>query len=160
MKDTNWRAELETFGKGVADDSHEAQEIMHKGLSNLESFPRQATAHLPAGLGTGLEGFGEQISGGVDPTQVQQRINKVCSLVYSLHPLCRSTWHGLQLELHFMITRAYSLLHETFRTRGRWHDSALHSICCEVPQSLQATPCSNTCSSEELLASCNLPKVR
>ena len=77
MKETDWRAELETFGKGVADDSHEAQDIMHKGLSSLESFPRQATAHLPAGLGAGLEGFGEHISGGVDPTLVQQRINKV-----------------------------------------------------------------------------------
>ena len=86
MKDTDWRAELETFGKGVADDSHEAQEIMHKGLSSLESFPRQATAHLPAGLGAGLEGFGEHISGGVDPTLVQQRINKVTVLVTSKSP--------------------------------------------------------------------------
>ena len=65
----------------MADDSHEAQEIMHKGLSSLEGFPKQATAHLPAGLGAGLEGFGEHIAGGVDPTQVQQRINKVILLL-------------------------------------------------------------------------------
>ncbi len=71
----------------MADDSHEAQEIMHKGLSSLESFPRQATAHLPAGLGAGLEGFGEHISGGVDPTLVQQRINKVTAPV---RPWCLS----------------------------------------------------------------------
>ena len=76
VKETDWRAELETFGKGVADDSHEAQEMVHKGLSNLEQFPKQATAHLPAGLGAGLEGFGEQITGGIDP-QVHLRINKV-----------------------------------------------------------------------------------
>ena len=76
VKETDWRAELETFGKGVADDSHEAQEMVHKGLSNLEHFPKQATAHLPAGLGAGLEGFGEQITGGIDP-QVHLRINKV-----------------------------------------------------------------------------------
>ena len=90
VKDTNWRAELETFGKGVADDSHEAQEIMQKGLSSLESFPRQATAHLPAGLGAGLEGFGEQIAGGVDPTIVQQRINKVCRLFQAAAHPCQA----------------------------------------------------------------------
>ena len=76
VKETDWRAELETFGKGVADDSHEAQEMVNKGLSSLEHFPKQATAHLPAGLGAGLEGFGEQITGGIDP-QVHLRINKV-----------------------------------------------------------------------------------
>ena len=84
MKETNWRAELETFGKGVANDSQEAQDIVHRGLNSLDSFPRQATAHLPAGLGVGLEGFGEQMTGGVDPTLVQQRINKVCNLLFIL----------------------------------------------------------------------------
>lgn len=84
VKETNWRAELETFGKGVANDSQEAQDIVHRGLNSLESLPRQATAHLPAGLGVGLEGFGEQMSGGVDPTLVQQRINKVCNLLVIL----------------------------------------------------------------------------
>lgn len=76
VKETDWQAELKTFGKGVADDSHEAQEMVNKGLSSLEHFPKQATAHLPAGLGAGLEGFGEQITGGIDP-QVHLRINKV-----------------------------------------------------------------------------------
>ena len=84
VKETDWRAELETFGKGVADDSHEAHEMMNKGLSSLEHFPKQATAHLPAGLGAGLEGFGDQITGGIDP-QVHLRINKVLLISRTHH---------------------------------------------------------------------------
>ena len=57
LKETNWKAELQSFSKGVADDSAEARELVHKGLGSLERFPKEATAHLPAGLGAGLEVF-------------------------------------------------------------------------------------------------------
>jgi len=113
VKETNWRAELETFGKGVANDSQEAQEIVHRGLESLESIPRQATAHLPAGLGVGLEGFGEQMSGGVDPTLAQQRINKVCNYF---------------VILAFLSPIARRMVLEQFRVA--MGDCTLHLPCC------------------------------
>lgn len=74
VKDTDWRAELESFSKGVAEDSAEATHLVHKGL---EGFPKEATAHLPAGLSAGLEGLGEHISAGVDSGHLQEHLNKV-----------------------------------------------------------------------------------
>lgn len=78
VKETDWRAELESFTKGVAEDSAEASQLVHKGL---ERFPKEATAHLPAGLGAGLEGLSESMTGSLDSAQVQEHINKVPSSV-------------------------------------------------------------------------------
>jgi hypothetical protein len=74
VKETDWRAELESFSKGVAEDSAEATQLVHKGL---ERFPKDATAQLPAGLSVGLEGLGEHISSNVDAVHVQEHLNKV-----------------------------------------------------------------------------------
>ena len=75
MKETDWKAELQSFSKGVAEDSAEASQLVHKGL---ERFPKEATAHLPASLGVGLEGLGDHMPGSLDSVQVQEHFNKVC----------------------------------------------------------------------------------
>lgn len=51
---------------------------MHKGL---ERFPKEATAHLPASLGVGLEGLGEHVTGSLDAVQVQEHFSKVSACI-------------------------------------------------------------------------------
>lgn len=80
VKETDWKAELHSFSKGVAEDSAEASHIVHKGL---ERFPKEATAHLPASLGVGLEGLGEHMTGSLDSQQVQEQFTKVSGSGFS-----------------------------------------------------------------------------
>lgn len=52
VKETDWRAELEAFGKGVAEDATEvqrqAQDVAREGAIRLEHLPQQAAkARLP-----------------------------------------------------------------------------------------------------------------
>ena len=52
VKETDWRAEIEAFGKGVADDANEvqrhAQTAAREGASKLEGLPQHAAkARLP-----------------------------------------------------------------------------------------------------------------
>ena len=65
MSDTDWKAELEAFGKGVADDTTEVQRhtraIVHEGAKSLEGLPqRAAQARLPS----------------VDPHQVKHQLDQ------------------------------------------------------------------------------------
>ena len=64
--ETDWRAELHAFGKGVKEDATEVQKHAHKaareGASKLEQLPQQAAkARLPT----------------VDPTKVKTRMDQV-----------------------------------------------------------------------------------
>ena len=87
VKETDWRAELQSFSKGVQEDSAEASQLVHKGL---ERFPKEATAHLPASLGVGLEGLGEHVSGSLDAVQVQEHFSKVTVKHLPLHSYSHS----------------------------------------------------------------------
>lgn len=88
MKETDWRAEIESFGKAVAEDGAEAHAAVQKGLGSLEPMldgarlPRALPGPpaLPAGLGAGLEGLSDSFSAaqvGESAQQVQARINQV-----------------------------------------------------------------------------------
>ena len=64
--ETDWKAEIEAFGKGVREDASEVQRHAHKaardGASRLESLPQQAAkARLPR----------------VDPDKVKNQFDQV-----------------------------------------------------------------------------------
>ena len=66
MSETDWRAELEAFGKGVAEDANEVQRhtqaAVREGATRLENLPQQAAkARFPP----------------VDPTAVKTHIDQV-----------------------------------------------------------------------------------
>ncbi|CAL8468843.1 g8384 [Coccomyxa elongata] len=104
VKETDWRAELQSFSKGVAEDSAEASQLVHKGLERFPKAKAEATAHLPASLGVGLEGLGEHVSGSLDAVQVQEHFNKVGS---KLRGLGTSVFTGTR-ELLEQVTDAIS----------------------------------------------------
>ena len=68
MADTDWRAEIEAFGKGVAQDAGEVQRHAHaaakEGAARLETLPQQAAkARFPP----------------VDPKAVRSHLDQVGS---------------------------------------------------------------------------------
>ena len=73
--ETDWKAELEAFGKGVKDDASEVQRHAHKaakdGASRLEHLPQQAaTARIPR----------------IDPERVKTQFDQVILLPISVRP--------------------------------------------------------------------------
>ena len=87
MKETDWRAEIQSFGKAVHEEGAEAQAAVQKGLHNLEPMLDPARlpslpgpGALPAGLATGLEGLGDSFHAagvGESAAQVHARFNQV-----------------------------------------------------------------------------------
>ena len=69
--ETDWKAELEAFGKGVREDANEVQRHAHKaakeGASRLENLPQQAAnARFPR----------------VDPDKVKTQFDQVCPVCF------------------------------------------------------------------------------
>ena len=87
VKETDWRAEIQSFGKAVHEEGAEAQAAVQKGLHNLEPMldPRPAAQPARPGrasrrAGHRLEGLGDSFHAagvGESAAQVHARFNQV-----------------------------------------------------------------------------------